>query len=170
MNSGRRNQVTKQVGEYLVASELARRGLLVATFSGNVPDFDLIATDGRGFSIPVQVKTATAGSWQFNMGRFVDIAFDGERQIMGDKKPLAVPDLVYVFVKAAAHYGRDEFFILDEGTLQDVLINHHRGVLAYHGGIRPKQPYSLHAALQADQFAPFRDNWEAITGRFPPAL
>jgi hypothetical protein len=45
MARGRSNQLTKQVGEYLVACELARRGLLVATFSGNVPDFDLIATD-----------------------------------------------------------------------------------------------------------------------------
>ena len=67
MKSGRRNQLTKQVGEYSVACELARRGLLVATFSGNVPDFDLIATDGRGHSLPVQAETATARSWQFNM-------------------------------------------------------------------------------------------------------
>ena len=42
MPSGFANQLTKQRGEYLVAAELARRGLLVATFSGNVPDFDLL--------------------------------------------------------------------------------------------------------------------------------
>ena len=67
LKSGRRNQLTTQVGEYSVACELARSGYLVATFSGNVPDFDLIATDGRGHSLPVQAETATARSWQFNM-------------------------------------------------------------------------------------------------------
>jgi len=45
MATGRSNQLTKQLGEYLVACELARRGFVVATFSGNIPDFDLIATD-----------------------------------------------------------------------------------------------------------------------------
>jgi len=40
MATGRGNQLTKQLGEYLVACELARRGLLVATFSGNIPDLD----------------------------------------------------------------------------------------------------------------------------------
>ena len=40
MATGRSNMLIKQIGEYLVACELARRGLVVATFSGNVPDFD----------------------------------------------------------------------------------------------------------------------------------
>ena len=73
MSTGRRNQLTKQVGEYLVASELARRGFMVATFSGNVPDFDIIATDFKGDSCPVQVKAARRGSWQFSINKFVDI-------------------------------------------------------------------------------------------------
>ena len=50
MATGRSNQLTKQLGEYLVACELARRGFVVATFSGNIPDFDLIATDFKGTS------------------------------------------------------------------------------------------------------------------------
>ena len=61
MATGRSNQLIKQIGEYLVACELARRGLLVATFSGNVPDFDLIATDFKGSSCPIQVKTIKGG-------------------------------------------------------------------------------------------------------------
>ena len=77
MATGRSNQLIKQIGEYLVACELARRGLLVATFSGNVPDFDLIATDLKGSSYPIQVKTIKGGSWQFSIDKFVDIAFEG---------------------------------------------------------------------------------------------
>ena len=57
MATGRSNQLIKQLGEYLVACELARRGFVVATFSGNIPDFDLIATDFKGVSYPIQVKT-----------------------------------------------------------------------------------------------------------------
>ena len=41
MATGRQVQLTKQVGEYLVAAELSRRGLLTATFAGNVPAYDI---------------------------------------------------------------------------------------------------------------------------------
>lgn len=53
MATGRSNQLTKQIGEYLVACELARKGLITTTFSGNVPDFDLIVTDFKGSSCPI---------------------------------------------------------------------------------------------------------------------
>ena len=39
MATGRQIQLTKQVGEYLVAAELSRQGLLTATFAGNVPAY-----------------------------------------------------------------------------------------------------------------------------------
>lgn len=45
MATGRSMKLNKQIGEYLVDSELARRGMMVATFSGNVPHFDLIAVN-----------------------------------------------------------------------------------------------------------------------------
>ena len=43
MRSGRKNLLTKQIGEYLVAAELGRQGLIATTFTGNVPDFDILA-------------------------------------------------------------------------------------------------------------------------------
>jgi len=48
MATGRDNQLTKQVGEYLVAAEVCRRGFIAATFTGNVPHHDIIASDGSG--------------------------------------------------------------------------------------------------------------------------
>jgi hypothetical protein len=168
VKSGLRNQLTKQVGEYLVASELARRGLLVATFSGNVPDPDLIATDGRGFSLPLQVKTATAGSWHFKITRFVGITFEGEHQIIGDKKPLIIQNLVYVFVIAATQYGSDEFFILDEASLQGKLIDNYGGYLKKYGSRRPKQPSSLHASMTRSGIKQYKDDWDTITSYFLP--
>ena len=45
MATGRDIQLTKMIGEYLVCAELCRRGLLATTFTGNVPEFDILATD-----------------------------------------------------------------------------------------------------------------------------
>jgi hypothetical protein len=166
MTPGRSNQLTKQVGEYLVASELARRGLLVATFSGNVPDFDLIATDGRGLSLPVQVKTATAASWPFNLRRFVAITLDGRRQVLGDLSPLTTPDLIWVFVALGSRYGEDSFYILEERQVQDILVGNYRAHLAEHDGIRPRAPRSQSRYLKSPDLAKYQDNWQAITDRF----
>lgn len=61
MSNGRGNQLTKQVGEYLVAAELARRGFLAATFTGNVPHYDILATDAGGCTLPIQVQGFNVG-------------------------------------------------------------------------------------------------------------
>lgn len=165
MATGRSNQLTKQLGEYLVACELARRGLLVATFSGNVPDFDLIATDRKGASCPVQVKTIKGGSWQFSINKFADISFDGNRQIIGDKKTLPIPQLVCVFVVAAEEYGQDRFFILEWSKVQDILVANHKRWLDAHGGVRPRKPDSMHCALRQADVEEFKDNWSLIRSK-----
>ena len=163
MATGRSNQLIKQVGEYLVACELARRGLLVATFSGNVPDFDLIATDFNGSSCPIQVKTIKGGSWQFSIEKFAEITFDGRKQIIGDKKPLPIPQLVCVFVLAAEKYGEDQFFVLNWSKVQDIVIANYRRWLDSHDGVRPKKFDSLHCAIVQSDLGDYQD-WSIITG------
>ena len=163
MATGRSIQVTKQVGEYLVACELARRGLLVATFAGNVPDFDIIATDFKGASCPIQVKAARGGSWQFTITKFVDITFNGKKQIIGNKKPLLIPHLLCVFVVAAEKYGDDRFYILEWSTVQDTIIANHARWLEIHGGIRPKKFDSMHCAIGEQHLRDYKDNWSLIT-------
>jgi hypothetical protein len=165
MATGRNNQLTKQVGEYLVACELARRGLLVATFSGNVPDFDLVATDLKGFSCPIQVKTIKGGTWQFSIDKFVEITFDGKKQLIGRKKPLQIPQLVSVFVVAGEKYGDDQFFVLEWSKVQDILIAHHARFLGSHAGVRPKVFDSLHFSLEESELRDYKDNWSVITTR-----
>ena len=44
MATGRSNKLVGQTGEYLVAAELSRRGLIATTFTGNVPHYDIIAS------------------------------------------------------------------------------------------------------------------------------
>jgi hypothetical protein len=165
MATGRSNQLIKQIGEYLVACELARRGLLVATFSGNVPDFDLIATDFKGSSCPIQVKTIKGGSWQFSFDKFADITFDGNKQLVGNPKPLSIPDLVCVFVVAAEKYGEDQFYVLEWSKVQDIIISNHTSWLDSHGGVRPRKPDSLHCAIVQSDLQPYKDNWSIINNR-----
>jgi hypothetical protein len=165
MATGRSNQLIKQIGEYLVACELARRGLLVATFSGNVPHFDLIATDLKGSSCPIQVKTIKGGAWQFSIDKFADISFDGSKQLIGDKKPLVIRQLVCVFVLAAEKYGEDQFFVLEWSKVQDILIANYTRWLDSHGGVRPRKPDSKHCSIVERDLREYKDNWSLITSR-----
>jgi hypothetical protein len=165
MATGRSNQLIKQIGEYLVACELARRKLLVATFSGSVPDFDLIATDFKGSSCPIQVKTIKGGAWQFSIDKFADISFDGSKQLIGGKKPLAIRQLVCVFVLAAEKYGEDRFFVLEWSKVQDILIANYTRWLDSHGGVRPRKPDSLHCSILERDLREYKDNWPLITSR-----
>ncbi len=166
MATGHRNQLIKQIGEYLVACELARRGLIVATFSGNVPDFDLIATNSKGSSCLVQVKTASKGTWQFSVDKFADISFDGKKQIIGQSKPQTIPDLICVFVIAGEKYGEDQFYILEWTTVQHIVIANHKRWLELHGGVRPKKPESMHCAVKKEDLKEYKDNWSLISSRF----
>ena len=165
MATGRSNQVAKQIGEYLVACELARRDLLVATFSGNVPDFDLIATGSGGVSCPIQVKTSMSGTWQFSINKFAEVTFEGNKQIIGNKIKLPMPQLICVFVLAGKKYGEDQFFVLEWAKVQDIIIKNYKGWLDSHGGIRPKKPDSLHCTISKSDLLGYQDNWELIGNR-----
>ena len=58
-------QLSKQLSENLVTAELARRGVIATPFSGNVPDFDILACKS-GESTPIQVKSARSGNITVN--------------------------------------------------------------------------------------------------------
>ena len=157
MATGRSNQLTKQIGEYLVASELGRIGLVAATFSGNVPDYDIIATDSGFKSVPVQVKTKNGASWQFDIRKFVDVRLDGKKQVIG--RPVALSDNIVCVMLALSRYGKDRFYVLSLKTLQKALIKIHRNVLKKFGGVRPKKFDSFHCAIGEHELTPFKDAW-----------
>ena len=56
MATGRQNKLVGQTGEYLVASELSRRGLIATTFTGNVPHYDIIASTEKGKHIIEEIE------------------------------------------------------------------------------------------------------------------
>jgi hypothetical protein len=94
MATGRHLQLTKQAGEYLVAAELCRRGFISTTFTGNVPHYDIIASDEKGRHVPVQVKTLASGSWQLDIRNFAEVELKDGKQYVGKPLDLGISNLV----------------------------------------------------------------------------
>lgn len=161
MATGRGNKIVGQTGEYLVAAELSRRGLIATTFTGNVPHYDIIASDQDGRHVLVQVKASCASKWQFDISRYCDIAFAERRQNICSMKPCPVLRLIVVLVKIADD-GQDSFYILVWERLRDLLADHHKTYLEKHGGIRPKKWNSLHCAIEERILLPYQDAWDMV--------
>jgi hypothetical protein len=160
MATGRDNQLTKQIGEYLVAAELGRRGYVAATFSGNVPDYDIVATDSEFRAVPVQVKAINGKSWRFDFARFAVVRFEGKRQVV--ERPLRLPRPIACVLVALGEYGQDRFYILEWRRLRDIVIRDYKANLASKGGVRPRRYDSLHTAVSETQLATYRDNWSLL--------
>jgi hypothetical protein len=142
MASGRSTQLTKQIGEHLVAAELGRLGYMAAPFAGNVPMFDLLAANLFGTAVPIQVKAIKGSSWQFRADDFLKIKLQKNgRQVVQGPLKLPVPSLLCILVQLGEKNGEDRFYILRLRDLQ-------RHFLAtYKSRIRPRNPNSLHCAV-----------------------
>lgn len=169
MASGRNNKLVGQIGEFLVCAELGRRDLIATPFSGNVPGFDVIATDKRFRSVPIQVKTsAGSASWQFSGSKILRIRVDearGRQRVLG-ATPVPDPATICVFVWLGHSKGRpDRFFILTRRELQRVFVMHYRSFLRRYKGRRPQNPRSTFVAIRLRELEPFEDNWKLIERR-----
>lgn len=160
MATGRGNQLTKQIGEYLVAAELGRRDYVAATFSGNVPDYDIVATDQNFRTVPIQVKAIRGKSWQLDFTRFATVRLEGKKQVV--ERPLRLPRPIACVMVALGGYGQDRFYVLEWRQLRDILIRAYRANLIKWGGIRPKRYDSFHTAISETQLEEYRDNWKLI--------
>lgn len=162
MSSRRRStHLTGRTGEFLVAAELARRGYVSTTFSGNVPNYDIVAIDDRGKHATIQVKTIRGSSWQFNLAAFCDIEVSRGRQVVKRAKRSPVVGLICVLL-TLREYGSDRFFICTWRDLRNLVVAGHRRYLARHGGRRPVNPSSLHTALRVEAVEKFEGNWALI--------
>jgi hypothetical protein len=162
MATGRSNKLVGQTGEYLVAAELSRRGYIATTFTGNVPDYDIIASNEKGKHVSVQVKASSGSSWQFgDISRYFEISYKGRHQIVGRPKKCPVQRLVVVFVAIGAK-GDDRFYILTWRALRNLLMMGHKAYLASHGGMRPKKWDSLHGAILENVLTPHLDRWDVV--------
>ena len=158
--TGREMQLTRQIGEHLVAAELGRRGYLAAPFAGNVPMFDLLAADARGYSIPVQVKAINGGSWQFSADKFLEIISENGAQEVRGRIALLNPELVCIFIVLKG-LGSDEFYIFQLRDLQE-----HCALVYKPRGPGSKNPTSFHCAVSPKEFERFRDKWNLLERAF----
>ncbi len=162
MATGRSNKLVGQTGEYLVAAELSRRGLIATTFTGNVPHYDIIASNEEGKHVSVQVKVSRGSKWQFaKVTQFCNISFKGKQQVVGSPKQCPIQRLVVVFVVVNAN-GADRYYILTWHALCDLIVEGHKAYLAKHGGIRPKKWDSLHNAISEETLRPYKDKWDTV--------
>ncbi len=162
MATGQSMQLAKQIGEYLTAAELCRRNYMAATFSGNVPHYDILASDLEGNKIAVQVKSIRGGSWQFDIRKYVNVTMSGDKQNLGKLTREPYPNLICVFIMIN-DYGSDRFYIFPWDILQKVVVNSYKEWLSKHGGVRPRKPDSYHCSVNKVHLADYEDNWELIT-------
>ena len=160
MATGRNTQLTRQIGEHLVAAKLGRLGYIASPFAGNVPMFDLLAADIRGYSIPIQVKAINGPSWQFRADTFLEIVIIDGIQVVKRKKKLLNPNLLCIFVLLKED-EKDVFYIFKLKDLQKHFSK------TYKGGRRPKNPESMHCAVWPGDLEPFRENWSLMADQFP---
>jgi len=162
---GSEMQRTRQIGEYLVAAKLMEKGWYATTFTGNVPLFDIVATNDLGKTIKVQVKTVKTGDWQFDMKHFVEIKIDSTNrsQEMGEMVKLP-SDLYYVFVKIdSENIMSSNFYVISAGDFQSFLVDRYQEYLQSIEGKRPSNPESTHSALEENEIKDFKDNWGILS-------
>lgn len=161
---GRAYQLTGQIGEYLAAVELGRRGYICTTFTQNIPDFDILAIgETLKRTIPIQVKTIRkGGGWQSTATQWMYIEFDGDSQIIKGKKKIENPSLIYIMVELGKKYGEDKFFLLRKKQLQQLYYKNYQNWLKKHGGKKPRKPSSLHCAIKSDVLIKYQDNWDIL--------
>ena len=174
MSDGRLNKLAGQIGEYLVCAELARRGLVATPFAGNVPTFDILATDELCRTVPIQVKTSRSDNWPSSAKKWMQIEFDTTtgRQIYSGQMKLATPDLVWVCVAIAppdAAKKPDRYFVLTEADLQKVCVAGYTSWMDSKGWKRPRNPETMDCRWNITQIKQFEDNWELILRRLKAA-
>lgn len=167
MSTGRSNKLTGQIGEYLVCAELGRRGLIATPFAGNVPTFDVLATDEQCRTVPIQVKCSKSETFPSDARNWMQIEYDPETGRQNYRCPLRIEnaDLIYVCVAIAAPGSRDRFFILKKSDLQQVCIEAYSRWMVPKDWKRPRNPASFDNRYGIDGLQEFEDNWQLISER-----
>lgn len=173
-SKGRQNKLAGQIGEYLVCAELGRRNLIATPFAGNVPAFDILATDESCRTVPIQVKASRGDRWPTDARHWLQLEYDpqtGVQQNLGLTK-IQNPDLIFVCVAIAApevsKERKDRFFILTKAQLQEVCRRCYSDWMDRHQWKRPKTQESFDCRYSIIDLQSFEDNWRIITDRFAP--
>jgi len=159
MATGLSSKLTGQVGEHLVTAELGRRGIIATTFSGNVPDIDILA-HANGIMGHIQVKAINQDSWQFDIRKFLHVVLTENGQIVKGVNQDFDRRIICVFVSLGAELGQDKFYIFKQGWLQDYFVER------YKGRKPPKNINSFHCAIWERDMGRHLEKWRLITSKF----
>jgi hypothetical protein len=166
MKKGRSNKLAGQIGEYLVCAELGRRGYIATSFTGNVPEFDLIVANDELKTVPIQVKTSRGDNWPTTASLWIDIEIDDEKrkQIDLGNKPISNPNLIYVcVVLAEPDVGQqDRFFILKKKDLQRICAKNYREWMDGINWLRPRNYKSLDNRYYIKNLLKYENNWDLV--------
>jgi len=166
MKKGLNNKLAGQIGEYLVCAELGKRGYIATSFTGNVPEFDLIVANNNLDTIPIQVKTSRGHSWPTKANLWIDIEIDeiNKRQIDHGNQAISNPDLIYVCVALSKPDSKekDRFFILQKKKIQLICTANYRAWMLKHNWKRPRNYKSLDNRYEINDMLEFENNWKLI--------
>ena len=163
MATGLSNKLTGQIGEYLVCAELGRLGLIATSFTGNVPEYDLLVCDEGLKSLPIQVKSTRSSTWPSRADLWLNIEIDdaAKQQINHGRKEIANTDLIYVCVSLGETRGEDRL----KADIQDACIRAYQEWMDPKDWKRPKNYKSLDNRYGTEHLANFEDNWQLIQER-----
>jgi len=166
MKKGRSNKLAGQIGEFLVCAELGKRGYISTSFTGNVPEFDLIVANDELKTVPIQVKTSRSDNWPSRADLWIKIVIDetNKKQIDQGDQEISNPDLIYVCVAIAEpeSEARDRFFILKKRDLQKICANGYRNWMEQKNWKRPRNFKSLDNRYSIEDLLEFENNWGLI--------
>ena len=147
-----KTQQVGQAGEHFVAAELHRRGAYAVTFSGNMPNIDILASDvEQKRTISVQVKTKTTGTWHSSTLR-------GE---LRDEDPAEARFWILVDIGREVEFGPSYWIVPEWWMLNHIHVRYHDR-LAASGGKRLKNPDSTHFAIIPKNVAQWQDRWDLL--------
>ena len=166
MSTGRKNKLTGQIGEYIVCAELAKRDYITTSFTGNVPEIDIIIVTEELKVLPVQVKTSRSHSWPTSANLWINIEIDEkeQKQIDNGDKTISNPDLIYICVLLVKPDSdkNDKFFILKKSDIQSICVKNYRNWMNKHNWKRPRNYKSLDNRYYLEDLIPFENNWKLI--------
>lgn len=172
MLKGLSTKLAGQVGEFLVCAELGKRGLIATSFTGNVPEFDLIVADENLNTLPIQVKTSRADNWPTRADLWLDIEIDhdSKKQIDHGFAQISNPDLIYICVNLAEIESDkvDRFFILKKSDLQQICSKNYREWMEGINWRRPRNYKSLDNRYYLENLIPFENNWALVEDQLNP--
>ena len=164
MATGLSNKLVGQTGEYLACAELGRRGLIATTFTGNVPEYDLLVCDVSLRAVPIQVKTSRSDTWPSRADNWLDIEIDEstKKQINRGRRIIENPDLIHICISLGQDRDGDRFFVCKKTDIQTACITSYTRWMDPKGWVRPRNHKSLDNRYHIEDLEQFENNWSLI--------